>query len=170
MLQDSLLVHPLSFCSLCYGIVRRTTAALDSGSTYTPASTPHFHWEPHFEQGCSRVRCCSHRQKGEKNINPPTFWFLCFKVCEHFHTLLRGGRGQNESGRPKGIAVVSLLQIWLHLEMSKVTLDQKLCQNEHQFAYYCLTDHWTHCVAQLCVLNVSVNGFVPVTHLLVPFK
>ena len=30
------------------------------------------------------------------------------KVCEHFHTLSRDGRG---SGRPKGIAVGSLLQM-----------------------------------------------------------
>ena len=52
------LVHPPSFCSLCHGITRRTMTALDSWTTYTPASTPIFHWEPHTEQEC-RVRCCN---------------------------------------------------------------------------------------------------------------
>ena len=112
VLHDSPLVHPPSFCSLCYGTVRRTTAALDSGSTYTPASTPHFHWEPHSEQGC-RVSYAG----GEKIIiiTPPIFWFLCFKVCEHFHTLSRGGRPVSKdklkTGRPKGITIGSLLQM-----------------------------------------------------------
>ena len=39
---------------------------------------------------------------------------------------------------------------------------------ERTYNLPCLTDHWTHCVAQLCMLNVSVNGDVPATHLLVP--
>ena len=53
--HDNPLVHPPSFCSVCYGIMRRTMTALDSWTTYTPASTPTFHCEPHTKQEC-RVR------------------------------------------------------------------------------------------------------------------
>ena len=114
VLHDNPLVHPPSFCSLCYGIVRRTTAALDSGTIYTPAGTPNFHWEPHSEQKC-RVRCCGEHIKIFQKYNSSHILFLCFKVCEHFHTMSRGGRpitkDKMKPGRPKGVAVGPLLKI-----------------------------------------------------------
>ena len=73
-----------------------------------------------------------------------------------------------KTGRPKGLAIGSLLQMIKDMAPSSNFNDDirpEVGPNETLTCPICLPDHWTQCAAQLCVPTVFASGYVAVSHL-----